>query len=193
MKYWLIIDDERRGPFTPEELKNVKFGPETPAWHAGLPDWVDAREIDVLAAILAPVPPEPAVTPPEPPQPPEEPQNVPRPVPPPYTPAEWRPVVHEPQYIPGPGRVSNFPAPPPMKTPPTYLVWAIVFCVVLCIPVGIGAIVSACRTRQSVFRGDYTQAAERSETTLLWLIATAVFGLIQFGLNLFWMVGTLMG
>lgn len=78
MEYWTIIDDRHAGPFTAGQLMDRGLTPETPVWHAGLPDWVAAGEIDELRILLeqvAPQQPEPQGYQPEQPQSYQSPQQ----------------------------------------------------------------------------------------------------------------------
>lgn len=52
MEYWTIIDDRHAGPFSAEELVAKGIGLDTPVWISGLPDWVEAREIQELRALI---------------------------------------------------------------------------------------------------------------------------------------------
>nr|WP_290090809.1 DUF2752 domain-containing protein [uncultured Duncaniella sp.] len=50
MKYWIIVNDTRLGPMDLEQLiATPGFGPESPVWREGLPDWVSARNLPELA------------------------------------------------------------------------------------------------------------------------------------------------
>lgn len=52
MEYWTIIDDLHAGPFSAEELVAKGIGLDTPVWISGLPDWVEAREIQELRELI---------------------------------------------------------------------------------------------------------------------------------------------
>lgn len=52
MEYWTIIDDRHAGPFSAGELIEMGLKPESPVWTSGLPDWVEASEIEELRALL---------------------------------------------------------------------------------------------------------------------------------------------
>lgn len=44
LRYFAMIDGERRGPFTLDQLVEAGVTPETYVWCKGMPDWVQARE-----------------------------------------------------------------------------------------------------------------------------------------------------
>lgn len=66
MEYWTIIDDRHAGPFSAERLIEMGIKPDSPVWTPGLPDWVEAAEIESLKNLLAspsPTSPAPAASP----------------------------------------------------------------------------------------------------------------------------------
>ena len=42
MKYYVIVQDMRTGPFTLDEVKRQHLTPDTLVWHKGMPDWKEA-------------------------------------------------------------------------------------------------------------------------------------------------------
>ena len=109
MEYWTIIDDRHAGPYTADELIGMGIKPDSPVWTSGLPDWVEASEIEELriaiglrdqAPATEPVAPPRAAAAPEPaPAPGPTPAPAPAPAPEP-TPAaapapaqEWQPYL----------------------------------------------------------------------------------------------------
>lgn len=66
MKYWIIINGMQLGPMELSEVASTPgFGPDTPVWREGLPDWTTAAHLPETAALLPqrPAPaPAPAVT-----------------------------------------------------------------------------------------------------------------------------------
>lgn len=44
LRYFAMINGERRGPFTLDQLVEAGVTPETYVWCKGMPDWVQARE-----------------------------------------------------------------------------------------------------------------------------------------------------
>ncbi len=57
MKYYLIENDTKCGPFTLDELQQKEIQRETPMWTRGLDDWTEARNIPMLKEILEQTPP----------------------------------------------------------------------------------------------------------------------------------------
>lgn len=51
MRYYIIRDGKRHGPFSMEQLKEVGVSPGTKVWHKGLEEWTDAKELPELAEI----------------------------------------------------------------------------------------------------------------------------------------------
>jgi hypothetical protein len=62
-KYYLVIDGERRGPFSKEELTGQGLQRATPIWHKGLPDWVAAGRVPDLLNVFDDPPPIPGAPP----------------------------------------------------------------------------------------------------------------------------------
>ena len=49
MQYWAVIDNERKGPMTFDELKEIGITPSTLVWKEGLENWVPAKDVEELA------------------------------------------------------------------------------------------------------------------------------------------------
>lgn len=58
MKYYLIENDEKTGPFTIEELNKKDIYKETLIWTKGLDEWTQAKNIPMLKDIIDQTPPE---------------------------------------------------------------------------------------------------------------------------------------
>jgi len=56
-KYYIIENNEKKGPFSFEELKEFKISFNTLIWTEGLTDWTKAKNIDELKTILDKIPP----------------------------------------------------------------------------------------------------------------------------------------
>ena len=52
MDFFIIENDEQRGPFTLEQLNGMLIFADTPVWHEGLSDWTKASEIAELKDIV---------------------------------------------------------------------------------------------------------------------------------------------
>lgn len=159
MQYWIIINKERRGPVSREQLRLFpEFGLETPVWRQGLADWTTAGQLPEAAEIFGSM-----ATGPGPAPQPAQPQVV---------------------YVQGPGPA---PAPAPAKPggdgerpemPPTYLVWAILSTLCCCLVTGIVAIIYSSKVAPLYNRGDFEGARKASERAGWWVIITFVTGLI---------------
>ncbi|OAD42195.1 RDD family protein [Polaribacter atrinae] len=57
MKYYLIENDEKTGPFTIEELNKKDIYKETLIWTKGLDEWTEAKNIPMLKDIIDQTPP----------------------------------------------------------------------------------------------------------------------------------------
>lgn len=57
MKYYLIENDEKTGPFSIEELNKKDIYKETLIWTKGLDDWTEAKDIPMLKGIIDQTPP----------------------------------------------------------------------------------------------------------------------------------------
>lgn len=58
MEYFILINDQKAGPFTIEELASKNIGSGTMVWTSGYTTWVPARQVSELADLLANLPPE---------------------------------------------------------------------------------------------------------------------------------------
>lgn len=61
-KYHIVIDNQTKGPFTPEELRMMGLNARSLIWYEGLPDWVEASQVPELRVYLhSQTPPPPSV------------------------------------------------------------------------------------------------------------------------------------
>lgn len=162
MEYWIVINDERIGPLTFEELKGYDLKADTPVWYAGLEDWIQADQVAELAELLN-----------------SEGADIEE-----NTEDEATEVVDaESESVSEP--VSE-PAEPVMAVeekplrpcPPSYLVWAVLVVVLCCAPLGIPAIIYSSQVKTKYNKGDYSGARKASERAALWVILAFVGGLI---------------
>lgn len=49
IKYWIIVNDQQKGPYTLDQLKEMTLSPQTPVWREGLVYWTRANDVDELA------------------------------------------------------------------------------------------------------------------------------------------------
>lgn len=52
MEYYVIINDERRGPFRREKLAEMALDADTLVWRSGMPEWRPASEVPELEGIF---------------------------------------------------------------------------------------------------------------------------------------------
>lgn len=58
MEYYIIENNERKGPFTLEKLPEHNITPQTMVWSVGFTEWKQAKEVSELAGILSEIPPD---------------------------------------------------------------------------------------------------------------------------------------
>lgn len=201
MEYWTIIDDRHAGPYTADELIGMGIKPDSPVWTSGLPDWVEASEIEELriaiglrdqAPATEPVAPPRAAAAPEPePAPAPGPTAAPAPAPAPEpTPAaapapaqEWQP-----QPAPHPRWEWQQPqAVPDEPCPPAYLAWSIIVTILCCQVLGIAAIICSAQTKQAYNRGNMAKARKMSDWAQWLIILSIVLGLLALPVQLAFM------
>ena len=56
-QFYVYLNDQQEGPYTIQELKNIKIQHQTKVWCEGLTEWKAAQEIDDLKPLLATIPP----------------------------------------------------------------------------------------------------------------------------------------
>lgn len=158
MEYWIVINDERIGPLTFEELKGYDLKADTPVWYAGLEDWIQADQVAELAELLN-----------------SEGADIEE-----NTEDEATEVVDaESESVSEPAEpVMAVEEKPLRPCPPSYLVWAVLVVVLCCAPLGIPAIIYSSQVKTKYNKGDYSGARKASERAALWVILAFVGGLI---------------
>lgn len=53
MNYWVIDDGVEKGPFSLDQIRELRPAPNTPVWCTGLPDWTTADQLPELAQWLS--------------------------------------------------------------------------------------------------------------------------------------------
>ena len=149
-QYFLIINGEKSGPFTIDQLATQQLTPETPVWTEGMSDWVPAQQVAELSSLFASQAPIPEAS-----QPTATPQA------PAYNAA---PAYGNPQPQ----------APNTQVVPPNYLVWSILVTLFCCIPGGVVAIVYSTQVSSRFQQGDYAGANESSRNARKWVIISAI-------------------
>ncbi|MGI5283838.1 DUF4339 domain-containing protein [Nonomuraea polychroma] len=56
-QWYLGVGGERRGPFDETALPAAGLAPDVLVWRSGMPQWVPARDVPELAALLRDTPP----------------------------------------------------------------------------------------------------------------------------------------
>ncbi|WP_308593573.1 CD225/dispanin family protein [uncultured Porphyromonas sp.] len=149
-QYYLVINGEKSGPFTIDQLATQQLTPETPVWTEGMSDWVPAQQVAELSSLFASQAPIPEAS-----QPTATPQA------PAYNAA---PAYGNPQPQ----------APNTQVVPPNYLVWSILVTLFCCIPGGVVAIVYSTQVSSRFQQGDYAGANESSRNARKWVIISAI-------------------
>ena len=52
-QYYLVINGEKSGPFTIDQLTTQQVTPQTPVWTEGMSDWVPAQQVAELSSLFA--------------------------------------------------------------------------------------------------------------------------------------------
>lgn len=149
-QYYLVINGEKSGPFTIDQLTTQQVTPQTPVWTEGMSDWVPAQQVAELSSLFAS-----QASIPEASQPTATPQA------PAYNAA---PAYGNPQPQ----------APNTQVVPPNYLVWSILVTLFCCIPGGVVAIVYSTQVSSRFQQGDYAGANESSRNARKWVIISAI-------------------
>lgn len=201
MEYWTIIDDRHAGPYTADELIGMGIKPDSPVWTSGLPDWVEASEIEELRIAIGLRDQAPATEPVAPPQASAAPEPAPAPAPGP-TPAPAPAPVPEPTPAAAPAPAQEWqpqPAPQPRwewqqpqavpdePCPPAYLAWSIIVTILCCQVLGIAAIICSAQTKQAYNRGNMTKARKMSDWAQWLIILSIVLGLLALPVQLAFM------
>ncbi|MDE6377525.1 MAG: CD225/dispanin family protein [Duncaniella sp.] len=176
MAYWTIINGVQAGPMSFEELTRVPgFGPDTPVWREGLPDWTTAGELADTAHLFSIHGRQSYVQ-----------GNSPSS---PGAPAPYQAGYdRQPSYAPG-SPLPDMGAPGMM--PPTYLVWAVISTLCCCLPTGIVAIIYASKVSPLWQRGDYAGSKNASEKAGWWVIISFVLGFIWAPFSMLWSLLTM--
>ncbi len=149
MKYWLMIDGTRLGPFTPEQVAmQPGVNADTPVWYTGMADWTVIANVPELASRIS----GPAVPPPPAPG-----ANIQPPAPAPY----------------------GFHYPPQAEPcPANYLAWTIIVTLLCCTPLGIVAIIYSAGVNTAYSSGNLEAARRKSRLARNWTIVAAIAGLL---------------
>lgn len=152
-KYWVIVDDLRKGPYNHDEILAMDLPADTPVWRDGLSNWMAIKDLEDFGAKynekIPPIPGDIA-------------DNL---------------AGIKSQMPPVPQEASKA-GPSNEQMPPTYLAWAIVAMLFCCLITGIITLVYSFRVSSRYAMGDYEGARRASNLAETWLIITIVCGLI---------------
>lgn len=203
-EYWTIVDDKHAGPYSAAELVEMGIGPTNMVWTQGLPDWVEAQQIEELKFLIdfrdrsgasAPESTEETVAVDEETVAVDEEtaapaseydiasgqQTAPQPTPAPCRPQscfQSAPPAH-------PGWQQATQAPVGAEPcPPAYLAWAIVVTILCCQILGVAAIVCSCLIKSNYNRGNLVKANKLSNATQWLIILSIVLGLLMLPLQI---------
>ena len=56
-KYYVMINGQQEGPYSPEELRGKGVTSNTKVWAEGFPNWLDASQVDELKNVVLQIPP----------------------------------------------------------------------------------------------------------------------------------------
>lgn len=153
-QYYLVINGEKSGPFTIDQLATQQLTPETPVWTEGMSDWMPVQQVAELSSLFAPQTSGPEMA---------------QPTVPPQAPA----------YNAAPSYGNTQPQTPNGQVmPPNYLVWSILVTLLCCLPGGIVAIVYSTQVSSRFLQGDYEGANASSRNARKWAIISAVAGAV---------------
>ena len=159
-QYYLVINGEKSGPFTIDQLATQQLTPETPVWTEGMSDWMPAQQVAELSSFFAPQTPGPEMA---------------QPTVPPQAPAyNAAPSCGNPQLQTPNGQVM----------PPNYLVWSILAALLCCLPGGIVAIIYSTQVSSRFQQGDYAGANESSRNARKWVIISAIAAAVGWAIYL---------
>lgn len=159
-QYYLVINGEKSGPFTIDQLATQQLTPETPVWTEGMSDWMPAQQVAELSSFFAPQTPGPEMA---------------QPTVPPQAPAyNAAPAYGNPQP-----QVPNT-----QVVPPNYLVWSILAALLCCLPGGVVAIVYSTQVSSRFQQGDYAGANESSRNARKWVIISAIAAVVGWAIYL---------
>lgn len=181
MQYWAVIDNERKGPMSLEELISFPISPETLVWREGLVEWIQAKDLSELSQYFANHIEPPTIPVAVPEQKEEVEEVVAEVVSQPIQPVvENQPEHNASNAEPASSGASSwYPnADQNRLCPPTYLVFAIITLACCCQPFGIVALVYSTQVTSLYNMGQYEKASRYSNNALIWSIVALVSGLI---------------
>lgn len=147
--------NQRRGPFTLEEIRSFNLQPNTLIWYKGLSEWVPICQAPLTSSFYMQAPVNGYQ---------QQPQSQ-------GYGYQQQPQAH------GYGYQQQNPLQAPEK-PDTYMVWAILTTLLCCLPFGIVSIVYASKVDTLYFAGRYDEAEEASRKAKNWATWSAISAII---------------
>lgn len=190
--YYLIINEQQRGPFAKEDLLAQGLTPSTMVWREGMADWAPATEVTELQELFYQQPAQPQSRQTQcaqPGQPPQQPYQQPQqgyqqPYQQPYQKQGYQQQGYQQQQYPQPPQPPQQPQYPQYQAQPTnWLPWAIVatvlgLCSCIGLVLGIIAITRANSANKFYQIGDTVSGnAANSSARTLTIIALAFDGI----------------
>lgn len=166
MKVWIHINGVQEGPYELQDLPLDRMNALTPVWHEGLPGWLPASQVPLVANYMAG-----ASAQAQQQQQQQQAQQAQQPQQQPQQ-QQWQP---QPQQH---WQQQQQPQQQQDKAPASYLAWSIVMTVLCCNPVGIVPIITGVSTRSKYANRDFDGAKRMSETTAWWVMITIVTSLM---------------
>ncbi|MDE5900864.1 MAG: CD225/dispanin family protein [Muribaculaceae bacterium] len=178
--YWIIVNGQPRGPFTPDEIAALGVAsPTLRVWRKGLPEWMPLPQLPELAGRLG-VTEEPATLADEETDAtvndpasataaaPEQPRQQ----------TLWQQPQAAATASWGASSASHGPQPVYEPMPPTYLPWNVLVTICCCIPVGIAGVIFSSQVSRKYERGDIEGARQASERAAWCFIIAFTLGLV---------------
>lgn len=178
MKYWIVINGERKGPMSINELINTpELTKDTYVWNETMPQWMHAGDVDDLKPFFE--------------------GNLDH-----YKPEE--PEVETVTVEEAPVQTQKEPAqettqakkawyeygdiPDMNLCPPTFLVLSIVMLLCCCQVFGIVAVVYASQVRSLYLSRQYEKAEKYSRNALIWCVVSLFAGMFYIPISILWSI-----
>lgn len=153
-KYFYLDGDTKKGPYTLQELKDIRIDRETKVWFFGLDNWSPASQVKELEGLFVLTPP---------PVPARE---------------ETRREEESPKEEYRARSTTSSGSGREMERPRTYLAESILVTLFCCLPFGIAGIVHASKVDSLYQAGSYKEAKEASQKAAQWATVGFWVGLV---------------
>lgn len=163
--FYLDKNNQQQGPISPTHFSAHNIKANTLVWCNGMTDWAPAGSVDDLREYF---------------------QSTHTGATPPPSPFAQQATHHQFSH----NTTQQNPLPP---CPDNNLVWAILCTILCCLPLGVVAIVYACKVNDRYAMGDFNGAIDASQKAKKWslygLIASVAFAILYF-IFIFFAIGT---